>query len=319
MSSTARDMVMDMLASDEDPEQVPRGTRQPAADQNASRGTRRRMEQPPELVARSGGTYAFTVSHTLPREAVFQPVVSLYDEAVKLGIQQYLDAYEKQYRLAATHDNLKQMKEKGQVPASCRVHRLTVRFESATPELQAELEAKAKELEVFYLDKLISTAEADVTAASTAAAAAATQAKQLVTDVLTKLPAEFQPLKEIKQLGKDAQLRLAWKLHLAKAKLEQLLTKQEEQKQKKAAAAAAAGAQAGAINLDAQVEQLVVKTLEKRLPQLQAQQQQQPPQQQSTKRTKKDKKKKPAPPASPANQQPPNQQQQDFRRGRQRR
>lgn len=272
----------------------------------------------PVPVAGSGGTVALTVNQALPRDAVFKPVVTLYDEAVKQGLQQYLDCYEKQYKVTATRDNLKQMKEKGEIPGSCRVPRLTVRFESATPELKTNIEAKANELETFYLDQLIDTAEAEVTAASTAAASAAAQAKQLVTDVVTKLPAEYQPLREVRQLGRDAQLRLAWKLHLAKAKLEQVLQKQEEQKQKQAAAAAAAQAQAGAINLDAQVEQLVVKTLEKRLPQLQPLQQQQQPQpasntQKKKKRIKKDKK----PPSAPSA--PSGNQQQDFRRGRQRR
>ena len=241
------------------------------------RGIRRRTEQSTPAVARSAGTTNLTVTHALPRDNVFKPVSTLYDVAVKQGLQSYLDAYEKQYRLRqavqaagstkkkyrlqTTLDNLKQMKEKGEIPVSCRVPRLTVRFTSATPDLTAELDTKARELETFYQDKLITAAEADVTAATAAAAFATAQAKQLVTNVAEQLPAEYKPLREVRQLANDAQLSLAWKLHLAKGKMQQLMQKQEEQKQKQAAAAAAARAQAGALNLEAQVDQLVAKSL----------------------------------------------------------
>ena len=316
MGSTAGAQVMGMLLDDAEP--------QPAAEPS-NRGTRRRTEQSTPAVARPAGTYNLTVTQALPRENVFKPVSTLYDAAVKQGLQSYLDAYEKQYRLQTTLDNLKQMKEKGEIPVSCRVPRLTVRFTSATPDLTAELDTKARELETFYLEKLITAAEADVAAATAAAAFATAQAKQLVTNVAEQLPAEYKPLREVRQLANDAQLSLAWKLHLAKGKMQQLLQKQEEQKQKQAAAAAAAAAaaqaQAGALNLEAQVDQLVAKSLEKRMPPPQAQQQQQPAQQQAdtqqqkkNKRTKKDKKKPPQPPAPSGNQQ-----EQDFRRGRQRR
>ena len=312
MGTTAGAQAMEMLLDDAEP--------QPAAEAS-NRGIRRRTEQSTPTVARSAGTTNLTVTHALPRDNVFKPVSTLYDAAVKQGLQSYLDAYEKQYRLQTTLDNLKQMKEKGEIPVSCRVPRLTVRFISATPDLTAELDTKAREQETFYLDKLITAAEADVTAATAAAAFATAQAKQLVTNVAEQLPAEYKPLREVRQLANDAQLSLAWKLHLAKGKMQQLLQKQEEQKQKQAAAAAAAArAQAGALNLEAQVDQLVAKSLEKRMQPPQAQQQQQPAQQQANpqqqkknKRTKKDKKKPPQPPAPSGNQQ-----QQDFRRGRQR-
>lgn len=323
MGSTAGAQVMGMLLDEPEVLPAPQSAAEPS-----SRGIRRRTEQSAPPVARSAGPYNLTVTHALPRENVFKPVSTLYDAAVKQALQSYLDAYEKQYKLQITLDNLKQMKEKGEIPVSCRVPRLTVRFTSATPDLTAELDTKARELENFYLEKLITAAESDVAAATAAAAFATAQAKQLVTDVADQLPAEYKPLREVRQLANDAQLSLAWKLHLAKGKMQQLLQKQEEQKQKQAAAAAAAQAQAGALNLEAQVDQLVAKSLEKRMPPLQAQQQQQPAQQQATtpqqqkknKRTQKKGKNKPSqPPAPNGNQQQPNQQQQGFRRGHQRR
>jgi len=321
MGSTAGAQVMGMLLDEPEVLPAPQSAAEPS-----SRGLRRRTEQSAPPVARSAGPYNLTVTHALPRENVFKPVSTLYDAAVKQALQSYLDAYEKQYKLQITLDNLKQMKEKGEIPVSCRVPRLTVRFTSATPDLTAELDIKARELENFYLEKLITAAESDVAAATAAAAFATAQAKQLVTDVADQLPAEYKPLREVRQLANDAQLSLAWKLHLAKGKMQQLLQKQEEQKQKQAAAAAQA--QAGALNMEAQVDQLVAKSLEKRMPPLQAQQQQQPAQQQATtpqqqkknKRTQKKGKNKPSqPPAPNGNQQQPNQQQQGFRRGHQRR
>jgi len=321
MGSTAGAQVMGMLLDEPEVLPAPQSAAEPS-----SRGIRRRTEQSAPPVARSAGPYNLTVTHALPRENVFKPVSTLYDAAVKQALQSYLDAYEKQYKLQITLDNLKQMKEKGEIPVSCRVPRLTVRFTSATPDLTAELDTKARELENFYLEKLITAAESDVAAATAAAAFATAQAKQLVTDVADQLPAEYKPLREVRQLANDAQLSLAWKLHLAKGKMQQLLQKQEEQKQKQAAAAAQA--QAGALNMEAQVDQLVAKSLEKRMPPLQAQQQQQPAQQQATtpqqqkknKRTQKKGKNKPSqPPAPNGNQQQPNQQQQGFRRGHQRR
>lgn len=321
MGSTAGAQVMGMLLDEPEVLPAPQSAAEPS-----SRGLRRRTEQSAPPVARSAGPYNLTVTHALPRENVFKPVSTLYDAAVKQALQSYLDAYEKQYKLQITLDNLKQMKEKGEIPVSCRVPRLTVRFTSATPDLTAELDTKARELENFYLEKLITAAESDVAAATAAAAFATAQAKQLVTDVADQLPAEYKPLREVRQLANDAQLSLAWKLHLAKGKMQQLLQKQEEQKQKQAAAAAQA--QAGALNMEAQVDQLVAKSLEKRMPPLQAQQQQQPAQQQATtpqqqkknKRTQKKGKNKPSqPPAPNGNQQQPNQQQQGFRRGHQRR
>lgn len=321
MGSTAGAQVMGMLLDEPEVLPAPQSAAEPS-----SRGIRRRTEQYAPPVARSAGPYNLTVTHALPRENVFKPVSTLHDAAVKQALQSYLDAYEKQYKLQITLDNLKQMKEKGEIPVSCRVPRLTVRFTSATPDLTAELDTKARELENFYLEKLITAAESDVAAATAAAAFATAQAKQLVTDVADQLPAEYKPLREVRQLANDAQLSLAWKLHLAKGKMQQLLQKQEEQKQKQAAAAAQA--QAGALSLAAQVDQLVAKSLEKRMPPLQAQQQQQPAQQQATtpqqqkknKRTQKKGKNKPSqPPAPKGNQQQPNQQQQGFRRGHQRR